>query len=157
VKLRDFFLSSPKLATSDLPFPHHSQSHGPLFFLFSWAFVIRPTSLFILLGFYYFNSSFLYLIQFSLTHLIINVFSLTRSPLSLSLSLSLSVFYAQLLIYLRNGTRFFFFFFFFFPFPSFLSLARLLSSIKSGLLLTHTKSGLDSLTVFLQKLNRFSH
>jgi hypothetical protein len=153
VKLRDFFLSSPKLATSDLPFPHHSQSHGPLSFLFCWAFVIRPTSLFILLGFYYFNSSFLYLIQFSLTHLIINVFSLTRSPLSLSLSLS--VFYAQLLIYLRNGTRFFFFFFF--PFPSFLSLARLLSSIKSGLLLTHTKSGPFSLTVFLQKLNRFSH
>ena len=31
MKLRDFFLSSPKLATSDLLFPHQSKSHDSQF------------------------------------------------------------------------------------------------------------------------------
>jgi hypothetical protein len=54
VKLRDFFLSSPKLATSDLPIPTSFQISTflfillgfydpPLSFLFCWAFKLYPT------------------------------------------------------------------------------------------------------------------
>jgi hypothetical protein len=57
VKLRDFFLSSPKLATSDLLFPHQSKSHASqfshnipdpahfFFFFLDWAFTLFLLSL----------------------------------------------------------------------------------------------------------------
>ena len=43
MKLTDFFLSSPKVAMSDLLIPHYSKSHN---------IPDRPTFLFILLAFY---------------------------------------------------------------------------------------------------------